>query len=64
MFIACFSGGIIETCSLALAPFACGIEDLGVALGALGPIRSGGAPVAVAIYSAIFTNKMGHFVPE
>jgi hypothetical protein len=36
MFMACFSVGIIETCSLALAPLACASEDLGAALGALG----------------------------
>lgn len=39
MFMACFSVGIIETCSLALAPLACPSEDIGAALGALGSIR-------------------------
>lgn len=64
MFMACFSVGIIETCSLALAPLACKTEDLGAALGALGSIRSAGASVATAIYSTILSNKLGKFVPE
>ncbi|KIM99947.1 hypothetical protein OIDMADRAFT_42845 [Oidiodendron maius Zn] len=64
MFMACFSVGIIETCSLALAPLACASEDLGAALGALGSIRSGGASVATAIYSTILSNKLGKFIPE
>jgi Fungal trichothecene efflux pump (TRI12) len=64
MFMACFSVGIIEICSLALAPLACGSEDLGVALGALGSIRSGGASVATAIYTSILSNKLGKLVPE
>lgn len=64
MFMACFSVGIIETCSLALAPLACASEDLGAALGALGSIRSGGASVAVAIYSTILSDKLGKLVPE
>lgn len=46
MFMACFSVGIVETCSLALAPLALPSEDIGAALGALGSIRSGGASVA------------------
>jgi hypothetical protein len=64
MFMACFSVGVIETCSLALAPLACPSEDLGAALGALGSIRSGGAAVATAIYVTILTNKLTKFVPE
>ena len=64
MFMACFSVGIIETCSLALAPLACASEDLGAAPGALGSIRSGGASVATAIYSTILSNKLGKFIPE
>ncbi|KAH6714953.1 fungal trichothecene efflux pump [Leptodontidium sp. 2 PMI_412] len=63
MFMACFSVGIIETCSLALAPLACASEDLGAALGALGSIRSGGASVATAIYTTILSNKLGKFIP-
>ncbi|RDW77754.1 hypothetical protein BP6252_05807 [Coleophoma cylindrospora] len=64
MFMACLSVGIIETCSLSLAPLACASEDLGAALGALGSIRSAGASVATAIYSTILTNKLNTFVPE
>jgi hypothetical protein len=64
MFMACFSVGIIEICSLALAPLACASEDLGAALGALGSIRSGGASVATAIYTTILSNKLGKLVPE
>lgn len=64
MFMACFSIGILETCSLALAPLACKTEDLGAALGALGSIRSGGASVATAIFSTILSNKLGKYVPE
>jgi hypothetical protein len=64
MFMACFSIGILETCSLALAPLACKSEDLGAALGALGSIRSGGASVATAIFTTILSNKLGKYVPE
>jgi len=64
MFMACFSIGIIETCSLSLAPLACASEDIGAALGALGSIRSGGASVATAIYSTILSNKLGKYVPK
>jgi predicted MFS family arabinose efflux permease len=64
MFMACFSVGIIEICSLALAPLACASEDIGAALGALGTIRSAGASVALAIYSTILSNKQKEFVPE
>jgi hypothetical protein len=63
MFMACFSVGIIETCSLALAPLAVGSEDLGVALGALGSIRSGGAGVATAIFVTILVNKLASEIP-
>lgn len=64
MFLACFSIGIIETCSLALAPLALPSEDIGSALGALGSIRSGGASVATAIYSTILMNKLDALVPS
>lgn len=64
MFMACFSVGIVETCSLALAPLALPSEDIGAALGALGSIRSGGASVATAIYVTILDNKLAKFVPE
>ncbi|KAK0854847.1 hypothetical protein LTR91_017753 [Friedmanniomyces endolithicus] len=64
MFMACFSVGIVETCSLSLAPLALPSEDIGAALGALGSIRSGGASVATAIYVAILTNKLTKYVPE
>lgn len=62
MFMACFSIGIIETCSLALAPLALPTEDIGAALGALGSIRSGGASVATAIYTTILSNKLTQFL--
>jgi hypothetical protein len=64
MFMACYSVGVIETCSLALAPLSCGTEDIGAALGALGSIRSGGASVATAIFVTILDNKLTKFVPE
>jgi len=64
MFMACFSVGVIEMCSLALAPLACPPEDLGVATGALGSIRSGGAAVALAIYTTILSNKLTEFIPK
>lgn len=63
MFMACFAVGIIETCSLSLAPLAVGSEDLGVALGALGSIRSGGASVATAIFVTILSNKLTSEIP-
>lgn len=58
MFSACFSVGIIETCSLSLAPLTLPTEDIGAALGALGSIRSGGASAATAIYQTILNNKL------
>ncbi|KAK4941425.1 hypothetical protein LTR10_018694 [Elasticomyces elasticus] len=61
MFMACFSIGIVETCSLALAPLSLPTEDIGAALGALGSIRSGGASVAVAIYTTILSNKLTQY---
>ena len=64
MFMACYSVGVIETCSLALAPLSCATEDIGAALGALGSIRSGGASVATAIFVTILDNKLAKFVPE
>ncbi|KAK5689220.1 hypothetical protein LTR17_026422 [Elasticomyces elasticus] len=64
MFMACFSVGIVETCSLALAPLALPSEDIGAALGALGSIRSGGAAVATAIYVTILSNKLTQYVPQ
>lgn len=63
MFMACFSVGIIETCSLSLAPLAVASEDIGVALGALGSIRSGGAAVATAIFVTILSNKLTSEIP-
>lgn len=63
MFMACFSVGIIEACSLSLVPLSCPSEDLGVALGTLGSIRSGGAAVATAIFVTVLTNKLTKFVP-
>ncbi|KAK5117986.1 hypothetical protein LTR62_004030 [Meristemomyces frigidus] len=64
MFMACFSVGIVETCSLALAPLALPSEDIGAALGALGSIRSAGAAVATAIYVTILNNKLKAFIPK
>jgi len=64
MFMACYMVGIVETCSLALAPLALPSEDIGAALGALGSIRSAGASVATAIYVTILDNKLTQFVPE
>lgn len=63
MFMACFSVGIVETCSLA-PPLALPSEDIGAALGALGSIRSGGAAVATAIYVTILNNKLTKFIPQ
>lgn len=63
MFMACFSVGIIEACSLSLVPLSCPSEDLGVALGTLGSIRSGGAAVATAIFVTVLTNKLTAFIP-
>lgn len=64
MFMACFSVGIIETCSLSLAPLALPSEDIGAALGALGSIRSAGASVATAIFVTILDNKLTQYVPQ
>lgn len=62
MFMACFWTGIVETCSLSLAPLSLPTEDIGGALGALGSIRSGGASVATAIYTTILKNKLDLFL--
>jgi hypothetical protein len=63
MFMATTSVGVLESCSLALAPLALPTEDIGAALGALGSIRSAGASVALAIYVTILNNKLADFVP-
>lgn len=59
MFMACFSVGIVETCSLALAPLALPSEDIGAALGALGSIRSGGASVATVRLTCDLYSRSG-----
>ncbi|WPH03159.1 Hypothetical protein R9X50_00603500 [Acrodontium crateriforme] len=64
MFMACFSVGIIETCSLALAPLSLPSEDIGAALGTLSSIRSAGAAVATAVYITILTSKLSTLVPK
>jgi hypothetical protein len=64
MFMACFSVGIIEIWSLTLAPLAVPSEDLGVALGALGSIRTAGASVATANYVTILSNRLVSEVPK
>ena len=64
MFMACFSVGVVETCSLALAPLALPSEDIGAALGALGSIRSAGASVATAIYVTILGKGDGEIAPR
>ena len=58
MFMACFSVGVVETCSLALAPLALPSEDIGAALGALGSIRSGGAAVVCACHAYLQCRKL------
>ncbi|KPI41091.1 putative MFS-type transporter YusP [Cyphellophora attinorum] len=63
MLLATTSVGALELCSLAIAPLALPTEDIGVALGALGSIRSGGASVGLAICVAILNNKLTAFVP-
>jgi MFS family permease len=62
MFMDTWSLGVVETCSLALAPLALPTEDIGAALGALGSIRSAGASVATAIYTTILSNKLSQFL--
>lgn len=63
MFFACCSVGIIEACAMSLGPLACATEDLGLATGALGSIRSGGAAVATAIFVSVLGSKLNAFVP-
>lgn len=63
MLLATISVGCLELCSLAIAPLALPTEDIGVALGALGSIRSGGASVGLAICVAVLNNKLAAFVP-
>ena len=55
MLMACFSVGIIETASLTLAPLSCPPEDLGVALGTLGSIRSAGGSICSRVFSIGFS---------
>ena len=45
LFVTSFAFGIIETASLSLAPLSCPPEDLGLALGTLGSIRSAGGSI-------------------
>jgi MFS family permease len=46
MFLSCMCVGIIELSALALAPLVCPPEEIGVATGTLGSIRSAGSTVA------------------
>ncbi|PLB35258.1 trichothecene efflux pump [Aspergillus candidus] len=62
MIMAMFSVGIIETCSLSLAPLSLPSEDIGAALGALGSIRSAGGSVSTAVLSTILNNKVNAIV--
>lgn len=64
LFMLAFFTGIIEIASLGLIPLACPTEDIGVAVGALGSIRSGGATVATAIFTTILSNKINKFLPQ
>jgi hypothetical protein len=64
MFLACCSVGIVETCSLSLAPLTCPSEDLGSAVGVLGSIRSAGASVAISVSVTILNNKMKDLLPK
>ena len=52
MLMASLAVGVIETASLSLAPLSCPPEDLGVALGTLGSIRSAGGSIGGMLRSA------------
>ncbi|CAK7244552.1 MAG: hypothetical protein STHCBS139747_006094 [Sporothrix thermara] len=58
-----FFVGFIELTSLALAPLFCKAEDIGLASGLLASIRSAGGSVAVAVYSAILSNRLLDTIP-
>ncbi|KJR88486.1 siderophore iron transporter [Sporothrix schenckii 1099-18] len=58
-----FFVGFIELTSLALAPLFCRAEDIGLASGLLASIRSAGGSVAVAVYSAILSNRLLTTIP-
>lgn len=51
MFMSCMCVGVIELSALALAPLVCPPEEIGVATGTLGSIRSAGSTVA-SMYSS------------
>lgn len=48
LFVTSFAFGITETASLPLEPLSCPPEDLGLALGTLGFIRSAGGSIGDA----------------
>ncbi|CAK7217084.1 hypothetical protein SCUCBS95973_003031 [Sporothrix curviconia] len=58
-----FFVGFIELASLALAPLFCNAEDIGLASGLLASVRSAGGSVAVAVYSAILSNRLLTTIP-
>ncbi|KAB5511539.1 fungal trichothecene efflux pump [Coniochaeta sp. 2T2.1] len=58
-----FCVGIIEVSAMALAPLFCLPEDLGLASGLLGTIRSAGASVATAIFSSVLSTRLAVTIP-
>ncbi|CAK7207609.1 hypothetical protein SEUCBS139899_010419 [Sporothrix eucalyptigena] len=52
-----FCLGVVEVSALSLAPLFCRPEDLGLASGLLGTIRTGGASIATAIFTSVLSTR-------
>ncbi|KAL1904040.1 hypothetical protein Sste5344_010267 [Sporothrix stenoceras] len=55
--------GLIESISLGLAPLFCPPQDLGLAAGMLGTIRSAVASIATAIYTSVYQTRLSTTIP-
>ncbi|CAK7232396.1 hypothetical protein SBRCBS47491_008255 [Sporothrix bragantina] len=56
-FLGPFCVGVVEVSALSLAPLFCRPEDLGLASGLLGTIRTGGASIATAIFTSVLSTR-------
>jgi len=59
-----FFVGAIEGISFSTAPLCLEPEDIGLAAGMLGSVRSALSTIATAIYVAILTNKLNGYIPK
>jgi len=64
VFLGSVSVGAIEGVSFATAPLCLEPEDIGLAMGMLGSVRSALSTIATAIYVAILSNKLDTYIPR